>query len=314
MNSRHHHYIPQCYLRGFVDEVGSKGRLIVASLKDRRRFETKPRNVAGIRYFNRIDAEGVKSDVLETILSDFEGKVATALRHIDETGVFEGNDRLTILNLVALLAVRHPTMRENWRRFEEECARRILDLTLATKECYDSSVQQVKNDGIEVPEDVSYEDLKVAHESGDYTLEVPRERHLDLEFRSMDTVLSLLVERKWSLFRSREPESPFITTDRPVVLTWRHPEKLPAPMRHSPGFQMLDTEVLFPLSKRAVIAGTFDQPEVAVDVSLPLVAMANTKMIMHAVDQLYSSTSRFPYFGQDGQAYNDCLLFQRVGT
>lgn len=155
--ARHHHHLPQCYLRGFASGSGKKCKLTVANLRGRRFFETKPRNVGGVRDFNRIEREGLKPDLLEGVLADFEGKVAKAIRNLSDTSIFQGEDRITILNLVALLAVRSPHMRENWRRFEEQVLKQVMDLTLATKERWESTTRSMERDGRKPPHDISYE-------------------------------------------------------------------------------------------------------------------------------------------------------------
>ena len=47
----------------------------------RKNFETTPRNVGGIRDFNRIEIEGYEPDALENAWSEFEGSAATAIKH-----------------------------------------------------------------------------------------------------------------------------------------------------------------------------------------------------------------------------------------
>jgi len=80
--ARHHHYMPQCYLRGFSVGAGKKCRVTVANLKNDVFFETNPRNVAGVRDFNRVELPGFKPDALEGMLSGFESEVAAAIRNI----------------------------------------------------------------------------------------------------------------------------------------------------------------------------------------------------------------------------------------
>ena len=82
--ARHHHYIPQCYLRGFLPIGQKKPKLTVLDLKRTKVFLTGTRGVGGIRYFNRIEADGVSLDSLENSLSSFEGQVATALKKLEE--------------------------------------------------------------------------------------------------------------------------------------------------------------------------------------------------------------------------------------
>ncbi len=63
--SRHHHYLSQCYLKGFTQGSSKKSKLTVIDLKEKKRFEIIPRNVGGMRDFNRVEIEGVDPEVVE---------------------------------------------------------------------------------------------------------------------------------------------------------------------------------------------------------------------------------------------------------
>lgn len=308
--ARNHHYIPQCYLRGFANRNTGKHKLTVANLKGRRFFETTPRNVGSERDFNRIDVEGLKPDILESQWAIFESKISESIRHVDETGLFEGESKTVILNLAALMAVRHPSMRENMRKFEEIGAKRILDLILETKEEFESSRDQSKKINFDFEINPSYEELKSFHDNGEYTIEVSRERHIKNEFQMIETILPLLALRKWSVFRSNQ-KGHFITSDKPLILIWRNIENIPLAMRNSPGFGTQDTEVIFPLSKNTAIVGTFDKPEISLEVELNVIANANTKTIQNAHRQLYCHQSKFPYYGPDMKLHNDSHFFDQ---
>ncbi|AQT67247.1 hypothetical protein STSP2_00390 [Anaerohalosphaera lusitana] len=55
--SRHHHFIPRFYLKGFLFEAEENPRLAVIDLKKKKQFQTNTRNVGAIRDFNRVDVE-----------------------------------------------------------------------------------------------------------------------------------------------------------------------------------------------------------------------------------------------------------------
>jgi Protein of unknown function (DUF4238) len=84
--ARNHHFVSQGYLAGFTENGTRDGRLIVSDLVSCSLFQTKPRNVAAKRDFNRIDAEGQDPDVLERALGEFEGRAASVIRGIGECG------------------------------------------------------------------------------------------------------------------------------------------------------------------------------------------------------------------------------------
>ena len=57
--SRHHHYIPQAYLKGFAHQQSKKNwQTHVTDLHQYRTYPTNVRNVCGERDFMRVDIEG----------------------------------------------------------------------------------------------------------------------------------------------------------------------------------------------------------------------------------------------------------------
>lgn len=73
--ARNHHFVPQFYLKNFAKPRSKDGKLFVCDMKERRRFQTKPRNVAARRDFNRVEAEHVDPNVVESQLGVIEASV-----------------------------------------------------------------------------------------------------------------------------------------------------------------------------------------------------------------------------------------------
>lgn len=300
MTARHHHFLSQCYLRGFTKNGSKKSRLIALDLEKRRHFETNPRNVGGIRDFNRIEVEGVDQEILEKSLSDFESDAATALRAVAEGADFTGERMETILTLIGLLAVRSPQMRETMRQFQEEIAQKVMSLALATKERWESQVEQMREDGVDVG-DVTYEDLKRFNDSKAYTVEVAREHHIRMEMGMLQTIVPLLMQRGWTLIRSNAETGAFVTSDRPVVLDYTDAAKVPFFFRGSPGFGLNNTSVYFPLARYTALLGEFSVEPITVNATRELVANFNARMALAADKHIYAPGLDFPIAGREGE-------------
>ena len=136
--SRHHHYLSQCYLKGFTQGSAKKSKLTVIDLKGKKEFETTPRNVGGMRDFNRVEIEGIDPEVVEKAQSDFEGKVATAIKKVGETFQFSGENKSLILDLIGMLAIKSPEMREHLAKPQIDIAKKILAMGLESKERWES--------------------------------------------------------------------------------------------------------------------------------------------------------------------------------
>ena len=78
MTARRHHFVPQCYLKGFVRHR-NKPKLFVVDGRERRSFHTAPANVAAERDFHTIEIEGFPPDALENSFASFEADVRTTV-------------------------------------------------------------------------------------------------------------------------------------------------------------------------------------------------------------------------------------------
>ena len=226
--------------------------------------------------------------------------------------LFEGETKNLILNLIAILAIRSPEMREHWRKFQAQIADQIMSLSLATKERWESQLRQMKESGRNVNENVTYEDMKKFHTSKEYTIEVAKEHHIRMEFVGIDAILPYLANRSWLLVKSTDESGPFVTTDNPVNLTWNEPEKIPPFYRNSPGYGMKDTQVYFPVSKKLALVGEFDGPSGVIDATRELVAMLNTKMLRFARKQLYTPKIGFYFLGKSGELLEGTHILHHI--
>lgn len=308
MTARHHHFLSQCYLRGFTNNGSKKSKLRVINVADGTHFETKPRNVGGIRDFNRIDAEGVDQNILEKSLADFEGEAATAIKALVEGEDFSGERREIVLYLIGLLAIRSPHRREQMRTFQAQIIERVMDLSLDSKERWDFQIEGLRMSGGKVLDNVTYEDVKRFHESKAYTIQVAREHHIRIEMSLLQTIVPLLSARNWSLIRSDDDSGSFITTDRPVLLEFEEPENVPAFYRRSPGFGLDKTYLYFPVSKHVSLLGQFSERQAEMGATRTIVASLNSAMLGSVYRQVYAPGLDFPVMSADGKVISGKAL------
>lgn len=254
--ARAHHFISQCYLRGFTYDGFKKSKLYVVSLRERKAFQSRPEGVAHRRDFNRV--EGLEIDAVETMLSGFEGIVATALNRIRVDGsLVNASAWEHVLNLVALFAVRHPVQREKTAKAIDHASRVMLDMLTADPERWGTYVAQAKADGrIPRETDVSYELARDFVKRGDFTIDVPTGKHIELELKVHGPVLETLKQRNWTLCTAEAGAGTFITSDRPAVLT--HTDGTFSTARARLGHGLEDTVVIFPINRKLLAFGTFE--------------------------------------------------------
>lgn len=276
--------------------------VVVLDLKRKKHFETGTRNIGGVKDFNRVKAEGLAPDSLETGFSSFEGQVATALRDLAKNRNLDNKTTYAVMmNLIALVGVRHPVVRNRTADFHAQISEKILAMILSSKERWEATLQRMKDDGVDVGEHTSYEKVKEFFESRQYEIVVPTETHIDLELKGIDAILPFLLNRGWCLVLASEETGPFIGCDRPVSLTWQCPEKLPPIIRQSPGFGMKETEVVFPVSQDMALVGAFEIKHQVVNADKQFVASLNSRIMSFAVSQVYAPNLSFVFVDNTGK-------------
>jgi hypothetical protein len=294
VTARRHHYVPQCYLRGFVLDR-DKPQLFVIDGKDQRTFCTAPANVAAERDFHRIEVDDYPPDALENAFSGFETEVSQALHRIITTRSIKNDDaRAYLLNLMALMAIKNPRHREGWRTAQEQLWKRVLDLATATPERWASQIRLAKAAGdIDADADEDYQRMREFVEVDQYRINVPTGRHLEMEMKAFETVLPFFFHRRWVLFRAPVGTAGFVTSDHPVCLMWSDPEQ--RGKFHPPGHGLRRTQILFPISNELAVMGAFESHDEERDAPDWLIAQFNATVALHADRQIYARDSNFMY-------------------
>ena len=286
--SRRHHYLPQAYLAQFTETQSKDGYLYAFDMETGRSFRTTPLNVATQRDFNRVDIEGHPPDAIENALSSFEGQAVLAIRRVIETRRFpDDQDCNLILNLLGLIAVRNPKLREAFNNAREASLRKISETLVSKKELWERQTKAANEAGYEVPKHASYEDAKRFVESGKYSFEFHPEGNLRIEFKTFDEILPLLGKRTWTVLVAPDDGPEFICSDHPVTITWKGGRSGPI------GLGLENTEVYFPLGRRVGFLGVFEDYPRPVERCKPrYVARMNARVARNALRQTYSAGNR----------------------
>jgi Protein of unknown function (DUF4238) len=292
MVARRHHYVPEFYLKGFAVARKKSHQLIAFDGKSRKAFPTATRNVAVERDFNRVEIEGHRPDAFENAMARFEMRAALALeRIIAAKSIRQTEDRSYLFNLIGLLAVRNPRLRETWRDFQEQIAKRIMWLATDTPERWASQVARAQASGyMSKDADTDYTKVRKFTTEEQYRLKVRTEHHIVLEMRGLDTILPSLFKRKWALLKCPDNSGGFVTSDHPVCLMWSDGKK------HGPvGHGRRETELIFPICRRLAMVGAFEIDDDEIDAPEELVAVINGIVIQFAERHVYARDYNFRY-------------------
>ena len=289
---KNHHYISQCYLKGF--KFGKKDRVIAYDHVEGKMFTPNTKNIGSIAYFNRFRNDFCDENFIEKGLSNFESKVAKALKNIKKSLRFEGIDREIILEFIAMLESRNPIRRSSMKDVLKRSAEINIGMILSSKKMFES---QLKRYGTKLPgEKVEYQEVRDFYESKKYEIEVPNEKVISHENNIWEKLYGIMHERKWVLLTPEESSGPFITSDSPVCLCWTKPGNEGQHLGHG----LKNTGILFPLSPQLMLHGTFNGLEGTEMVSYQEVKKINMRIIMNSERFIYSNSRKFDYLLKEG--------------
>ncbi|MCC8935624.1 DUF4238 domain-containing protein [Bradyrhizobium sp. Arg68] len=292
--ARKHHYVPQMYLSGFAN---SKGQLWASDASIPKAFAVGPANIAAERDWNQIDINGVPKDALEKELGKLEGLIAPAIKRVRETASFGTNDedREDVINLVTLLAVRNPRVREGIQRLETDLLRAMLVAPFEDPKRWDAVVKQMKEMG-QWPEGqpTDFDGFKKYVEENKDKLYAHKNLTIEMELAALEKMYPVFDERRWRILKAKGGTGGFVTTDHPVCV-----HKPEAPVNYgqlyAPGVGLADRDILFPLSPLVCLVGRQEGEEDVIEVGLHTVASANATVMGFALKQIYSADDQFYY-------------------
>jgi hypothetical protein len=282
------------YLSGFAN---AKGQIWTSDASERKAFAVGPANIAAERDWNQIEIDGVPRDALEKELGKFEGVIAPAVKRVRESASFgkDGEDREDIINLVTLLAVRNPRVREGMQRLETDLLRAMLVAPFEDPKRWDAVVGQMKQMGHwPEGEPTDFEGFKKYVEENKDKLYAHKNLTLEMELAALEKMYPFFDERRWRILRAKEGAGGFVTTDHPVCVN-----KPGAPVNYgqlyAPGFGLADRDILFPLSSLVCLIGRREGDEDVLEVGLHNVASVNATVMGFALKQIYSADDQFYY-------------------
>lgn len=287
--ARRHHYLPQSYLARFTDKGTKEGQFFVLEVESGRTFRTSPKKVAVELDFNRVDIDGHPPDVIEKAFSPLEQEAGQAIANIAATGRFPNDeDYNSILNLICLIAVRNPFLRKSFNRARAQTIHIIGDLLVSDEKLFDHYVQKARENGENIPDSISFEEMKRFIDERNYEIEFFPEGNLRVELNTFDKILPILGERTWSLVIAPSDGPGFICSDHPVTINWKSGRK-----GHI-GLGSRESEVFFPLSRRAGFYGTFENPlKEVVHAKQGNVATMNRRLVFNAERHVFSPLESF---------------------
>ncbi len=252
---RRHHYIPQFYLSSFTLSGDTDGALWVTDRVMQKHWQATPASAAFIRGFYAPAHSQADPEAVEKGLAGVESKLAPAYRAVVATGRMPeagSQEYGLIMNLVALMFVRVPAVRQAHDKHWEQVFKMLLSIITEKRERFEVVRRRIQSTGVELP-DVSFERFQDTVRSEKCCVKLGPNAGISHMFRLLDVILPLLSRRNWCLGLCEDNSPDLICSDVPVSLTWVRPiVGLP------PGFGHRETVLTMPLNKRMALVGCFE--------------------------------------------------------
>lgn len=288
--AKQQHYVPQYYLRGFVNE---RKMLYVVDRLEEKFFRVPTIAAGGQKYFN-LTSSRVNPFSAEEALQEMEDKVAPALERVkDAQSLANENDRNAIMNLMAAVTLRNPKQRAAINEMVQSLGQLAGLAGLQSKEKYDDSVAAAKAMGIPI---VKTHEQMVAEATKSPNIFKPpapsQDFNIGVEAKFHEPIVQRYEQRKWQMVVATDDSGGFVTSDHPICLRWFDGEDHGF---QSPGLAVPGAEVIFSLSPKLALRGRLDGEENVIQADKDEVAGINSLLISACHNQVYARDALFSY-------------------
>lgn len=210
-----------------------------------------------------------------------------------------------LLTFIGLQAVRTARFRRNQERFSDEMKRIMVDIITLNDDRFSAAIKRYERDVGPLPSKIDREELRVSATTG----RMPRDRNVMMRImlHACLAASETMYARRWQLLVATDEAPDFVTSDSPVTVM---PMKGSAMPIGPTGFGLPTTRVVYPLTRRMAMLGTFGpQPPSPRIVNREMVAAINTITILGAYRFIYSRRRRVHY-ARRGELRTDLHAFR----
>ncbi len=313
-DARNHHFVSQGYLRGFSEGAKRQARVTVFDRFEGKTFPTLTRNIGSKRDYNRLQASE-NPNSLEHSIADFEAVAIPSIRNSSlEMRLDYSTNTENVFRFMAMIAARHPLIRQELSRFVNDLLKLMTEATLSTQSTFEAAVRNTEEDEASIASIVGqYDMVKSAYEDRTFEMGAHPDYIKKLELGGIDTIARMLSWRDWTFISAPEGEQ-IITSDRPVAL-------IPTIDRnsgyHGLGYAMPHTAVVFPLTSKVALWGEYgNESQFTMLPSLEQTRYINTVQIANCMRQIYAANGNFTFLSgyncKSSEELLDDEMFQKT--
>lgn len=308
---RKHHYIPEFYLAGFTNRGLKKDILWTFDQTSLKQWESKPSNIGFQKDYYKININDSDPYGVEKGFSKVESMSANVIKEIIHNKVIpKGEDYIILMNFIALLQARVPSRRESFTEPMGEVLKMSLQLTYQYHERYEALIEQMKRDGYETNDSISFEEMRdFIYKEDAYTIDFDNNTHISNLMVGVDAMLPYLLDRKWTILFADDSDGYFICSDSPVSLHWSKPREKSF---WGVGFAHKNTDVTVPLNKSVLLLGRFEEKLPTQKINRRSIAVMNSYTCSDSKRYVYSCNKDFIWYMENDQIGNKNDLIEAL--
>lgn len=313
---RRHHYIPCYYLKHFANPRARSGKIYVIDCK---RAAFRPSIVEQVGYEKGyFSVEGnLPPDDLENSFASVEGEIASAWDEMILGRAFPSDPRKVdlVMNVVTMLSCRTPARRASIQQFYARSYQALTDVVYSRKEIFEKQIGKIREKDPTLAQQfecIGLDEIRNSYLEGKIRIEahIPNNFFITQTAEISGPLHNMFHDRIWRLIDLAGIGVEMITSDDPVCCCWPpFPTLLP-----TPGFGMLGSLAILPVSPNLVLIGAYDDSLLRFDSSEQVARWINRMLIEQSFHFLYSRSGRFDSESISGDAVHRELLLKVFST
>ncbi|MEK6691067.1 MAG: DUF4238 domain-containing protein [Nitrospirota bacterium] len=285
MPKKRHHYIPEFYLKGFIDSK-NEPNIWVYDKDDGKVIKATARNIAVEKhYFSFINESGERdSETIENLMAGIESETAKVLNKIKSCTDLTGDDKLIFTGFIACMMIRVPNFRQNTENAVSEMMKKMNIIWASHRKGFEASVKKMEEETrkeIGIP----IEELRQFALKGEYDIKISPQFSLALILGQFESLHEIFFNMRWAFLKATE-EYKFLSGDNPLF--YNDPTHDPTSF-YGVGLANKNIEVTFPVSKDIAAYGSWKGPEGYIQAKNNTVRTINRRTVSAALKFVFSS-------------------------
>lgn len=286
MTKRRHHYIPQFYLKNFIDPKDSP-YICIYDKEGNDIIKATAKDIAVEKhYFTFITPDGKKdSETLENAMAQLEGVASAVIEKIIQEKLLDEKDKAHFSSFISCMLTRVPNFRNNIQGATEQLIKKISIRLASYKQGFEGMIRRFENDtGKKIG--MPTEELRQWMLNGKkYDIKIEPQFSLALAMSNAVELTPLFNDMKWTFIKAT-PDYKFLTGDNPLYYSDPTHDRRSF---YGVGLANKNIEVTFPISQDCCAFGSWHGKEGYLQGTNQLVKGLNQRTVIASLRFIFAS-------------------------